>query len=147
MSLGMLYLAGVGLAVLALLCACTFARSTAHGMAIALVAAALIYVGFAVEGRVGPGGLALELIGTALFGSLALAAMRVSAWWLVTGWALHAGWDVGLHLLGPASGTAPEWYSHLCVAFDLVVAGYFAWHLLRSQVDRFSKSTPVRGAE
>lgn len=140
MSIGLLYLAGAGLAVFALACAHWLTRSPARALATMLLAAALIYVGFAVAGRAGWTMLVLDLCGVAVFGSFAWAGTRFSLVWLAAGWALHAVWDVALHLYGVAAGTAPDWYAHLCVSFDLVVAGVLSVVLLRRPAIRAAAS-------
>ena len=71
-------------------------RDETRVVALGLVVAATVYVGFAVAGA-------------------------------GAGWTLHAGWDVGLHLVGGGAAFAPEGYVVLCLAFDLVVAGYVAF--------------------
>lgn len=94
-----------------------------------LFIAALIYVGFVLAGGGGLGGLVTELIGVALFGTVAWLGLRRSALWLAAGWAAHVGWDLLLHpLAGP--GYAPAWYVRACLGFDLVVA---AWIALRPE--------------
>jgi hypothetical protein len=93
--------------------------------ATALVAAALIYVGFAVVGGAAISWLALESGGLLLFSLVALLGLRISAWALVMGWAAHAGWDVLLHKV-LAVGFVPEWYPVVCLGFDLFLAGYIA---------------------
>jgi hypothetical protein len=99
-------------------------RSARKLLAFGLVVAALIYVGFALTSQYKTIWLLAELCGVLIFTGFALAGLRHSAWWLIIGWALHAVWDVALHLHGPIQGVAPSWYAHLCLAFDLVVAAY-----------------------
>lgn len=91
-------------------------------LALGLVAAALIYVGFALRAADGRW-LAREAIGVALFTGLAWLGLRVSLWWLALGWMAHVGWDIGLHLdrTQPLVGA---WYPLSCLGFDLVVAGF-----------------------
>jgi hypothetical protein len=91
-------------------------------LALGLVVAALIYVGFALAGT-GRDWLEIEMAGVALFGGVAWLGFRVSPWWLVLGWTAHVGWDVGLHL-DRAQGVVGSWYPLLCVGLDLVVAGF-----------------------
>lgn len=97
-----------------------------------LVVAAIIYVGFPIRsGRMEPW-LGAELLGVALFGSIAWLGLRGSAWWLAAGWAAHTLWDVLLHHVGPGAGMAPVWYVMLCVGFDLAVALGVATLILRA---------------
>jgi hypothetical protein len=105
------------------LAARTWSRSGRRVLAIGLVIAALIYLGFSLF----PGGdspsLQLEAGGVAIFGFLAWIGFRHSLWWLAAGWLAHVAWDVGLHL-DQSPGVVPAWYPLLCVGFDLVVVGY-----------------------
>jgi hypothetical protein len=92
--------------------------------AVALVMAALIYLGF-VAREVTLGWLALELMGVAVFTLLAWLGVKVSALLLALGWAIHAGWDVLLHKVLNAA-FVPDWYPIICAGFDLLLAGYIA---------------------
>lgn len=89
--------------------------------ATALVAVALVYVGFALAGN--PGWLDLELAGVALFGALAWAGGARDPIWLAAGWAGHVVWDLLLHG-GADAAFVPAAYPALCVGFDLVIALY-----------------------
>lgn len=96
-------------------------------LAIGLVVAAAIYVVFAV--RADAVWLATELGGALFFALLAYAALRSFPLLLALGWALHVGWDVGLHLL-TAQLVVSSWYPLMCVSFDLIAAGYLVWVVL-----------------
>ena len=100
--------------------------------AIALIIAALIYVGFSFLAS-DPRWILIELAGLAIYFIFALLGLRYSAWFLAIGWAAHIAWDMGLHT-SPAISFVPEWYPLLCVAYDVVIAGYIAFRNLR-QVD------------
>jgi hypothetical protein len=90
--------------------------------AIALIIAALIYVGFTARGAT-LGWLVLELAGLMVFTLLALLGLKISALILAFAWALHAAWDVLLHkLLNVAF--VPDWYPLTCLSFDLLLAAY-----------------------
>ena len=91
--------------------------------AVGLVAAALVYVGFAVAGGAGARWLALEILGVPLYGAAAWAGLRGRPWLLALGWAAHVAWDVLLHLSGAGSEYTPHWYPWLCLSFDLIMAG------------------------
>ena len=93
--------------------------------ALALVIAALIYVGFTARGAVPPGWLALELAGLAVFTLCAWLGLKISALILALAWAAHAAWDVILHKLLDVA-FVPDWYPLVCVGFDLLLAGYIA---------------------
>ena len=90
-------------------------------LAMGLVAAAMVYVAFAVPAA-DPRWLFIEGAGVAVFGVLAWLG-RTSAGWLALGWTVHVAWDVGLHMdrTQPVVGA---WYPLLCVGFDLIVAGF-----------------------
>jgi hypothetical protein len=91
-------------------------------LTLGLVVTALLYVGFALAGD-RQQWLMTELLGFALFGSLAWLGLRVSPWWLALGWMGHVAWDVGLHL-DQAEPLIGAWYPLFCVGFDLVVGGF-----------------------
>lgn len=106
-----------------------YARAQGHAqrrvLAFGLVIAAVIYVGFALDGA-GPVWVLVEILGVGVYGALAWLGLRRSVLWLALGWALHTLWDAGLHLTGAGAAFAPEWYAVLCISFDLLVAGYIA---------------------
>lgn len=92
--------------------------------ALALLFAALIYVGFAVVGSTlglvddPPHTLGYQGLGVMVYGALgALGMRRPQA--LAAGWALHVVWDLGHR----HAAWVPEWYVAACLSFDLVVAG------------------------
>lgn len=107
-----------------------FARSRygkgAQTLALGLVVAAVVYVGFALWYGAAPHWLLLEGAGVAVYGAFAWLGLRQSVYWLAVGWALHVGWDVGLHLSGTGAAHAPEAYVWICVSFDLLVAAFVA---------------------
>ena len=92
--------------------------------AVSLIIAALIYVGFTAQG-VAPAWLILELAGLIVFTLLAWLGLKFSALILALAWAAHAAWDVFLHKLLDVA-FVPDWYPLVCVAFDLLLAGYIA---------------------
>ena len=101
-------------------------------LALGLVVAAAIYVGFAVVGAgAGAGWTLTEAGGIGVYGAFAWLGLRRSAGWLAAGWALHTVWDVGLHLVGGGAAFAPTGYVVLCVSFDLLTAAYVAFGLRR----------------
>lgn len=91
-------------------------------LAVGLAVAALIYVVFALVGQPEMRWHLVEAVGLVLFAFLAWWGVRREPIWLAVGWALHVGWDLGLH--GAAETFVPEWYPALCVGFDVFVAGY-----------------------
>ncbi|WP_415904135.1 DUF6010 family protein [Neptuniibacter sp. QD48_55] len=102
---------------------------------IALVIAALIYIGFAVLYGASTTWLFIETVGVLIYGSSYLLAKHFGLHFLALGWLLHPVWDVGLHLVGAGGHFAPEWYAVMCISFDLVAAVYL-----------FRKSALFKGA-
>jgi hypothetical protein len=110
------------------------ARSSArYVLAAVLIVAAAIYVVFATRAENMGRSLwvAIELAGVGIYGAMALAGVRGSAWWLVAGWALHPVWDIGLHEVGAGRAFAPRTYVLLCLSFDLAVAAIVALAIVR----------------
>ena len=96
-------------------------------MAIGLVAAALIYVGFALAW----GNLQwvlIEALGVPIYGAMAWLGLKRSPNWIAVGWLLHMPWDLFVHYVGPGFHVAPEWYMFACFSFDLIVGGYLLYH-------------------
>jgi hypothetical protein len=97
--------------------------------ALALVVAALIYVGFAFVGAT-PAWFTIEAFGLLVFTVMAWLGLRVTAWMLVCGWASHGAWDMLLHKLSEVA-FVPDWYPIVCLSFDLLLAGYLAARMRR----------------
>ncbi|MBE9032616.1 hypothetical protein IQ266_23030 [filamentous cyanobacterium LEGE 11480] len=95
-------------------------------LALGLLVAALVYVGFAWLGRVDSQWQLIELLGVGLYGLCALLGVMYSPWWLMVGWLVHPLWDVGLHLLKAGATFTPEWYVLMCIGFDVLVAANIA---------------------
>lgn len=95
-------------------------------LAFLLFGAAFTYILFAVQGGEGAFWIVSELVGVAIYGTMALLGLRGSPWWLAAGWAAHPIWDIVLHYFGPGSSFAPESYAITCLSFDLLVAAYIA---------------------
>jgi hypothetical protein len=98
------------------------ARNWRAPIALGLVVAALIYLGFAVAGKASAFWILLELGGVAFYGGLAWLGYKKRSWWLAVGWAFHLVWDVVLHRFASGSGFTPAWYPPVCIGFDPVVA-------------------------
>jgi len=95
-----------------------------------LVVASLAYMIFSVHGRAGAGWIGLELLGVAIYGSVAFPGLRGSPWWLAAGWALHPVWDIALHYFGGGAAFAPRPYALACLAWDPIVAVYIAYRIV-----------------
>ena len=96
-------------------------------LALGLVVAALVYVGFAIAGSAPVGWLLAEGLGLVAYGGFAWLGLQRAPGWLAAGWALHAVWDGGLHLAGAGAALAPDWYVLACLSFDLLVGAYIAF--------------------
>jgi hypothetical protein len=97
-----------------------FPNNEVRVWAIALVVAALIYVGFAAFNGASSDWVLIELGGVVGYGVVAwLGATR---WPLLVGagWLLHMLWDIVLHP-GGHPGFVPSWYPPLCLGFDVLV--------------------------
>ncbi len=113
--------------IVAALALIVFARIRSRGSelfvyAIGLVIAALIYPAFTVING-GMSRVGTEVIGVAVFSTIALLGLRLSPVLLAFGWTTHVAWDVLLHG-GDGSAYVPSWYPTVCVGFDLLLAGY-----------------------
>jgi hypothetical protein len=122
LSFGIVLFKGALWGGLSLLVAYAVRRYTAEILAALLAVAALAYVIFSARAHAGGAWLAIELVGLAIYGGLALRGLRGSRWWLVAGWALHPVWDMALHHLGPGDWFAPDRYEIACLSFDWLVA-------------------------
>ena len=105
-------------------------------LALILVAAAVFYVAFAARGGAGTTWIVAELAGVAVYGSLGIAGIRRSWWWMALAWALHPVWDLPLHYFGPGHAFAPADYAIACLSWDWVVAGYALRQAMRARWPR-----------
>ncbi len=101
-------------------------RAMTNLLGVSLVVAALIYIGFAALWG-DAAWMLVEALGVVLYGGFYWLAVRGSPLWLAAGWSLHPIWDVAVHLLGPGSHIAPQWYTLACLAFDLAVGAYIVY--------------------
>lgn len=92
-------------------------------LGIALIAAAFVYVAFAITWGTGEWVL-IELLGVPIYALFYFLAKRYSVYYLALGWLLHPIWDIVLHYCGPGSHIAPQWYAIACISFDIAVASY-----------------------
>lgn len=106
--------------------------------ALALFIAAVIYVLFALVSN-NPLFIALEIVGLAFFMLMIWLGYKYSFWFVVLGWLLHVLWDLGLQP-GETVPYVPQWYTWLCLGFDLVIALYLAVVLVKSDEIKSSVS-------
>jgi len=95
-------------------------------LATGLLAAAAIYVGFAILWGE-EGWIRFEAVGVAIFSLIAFLARRFGILWIGVGWLLHVGWDYLFHMVGAGEHLVPAWYPPLCIGFDIVVGMYILW--------------------
>ena len=109
-------------------------------VAIGLVVAALIYVGFAVVWGDAQWVL-IEALGLPIYGGMAWLGLKRSPIWLGIGWMLHMPWDLFVHYIGPGFHVVPVWYMFACFSFDLIAGIYLIYYFLSktSDVPRISE--------
>lgn len=113
----------VGAVVFLTICR-AISETESQALAVGLVIAALIYLGFAVLGEASASWIVVEGVGVGIYSLLAVLGLRYSNWWLMMGWLLHPVWDVWLHFLEQGASFTPAWYALSCMSFDLLVAVY-----------------------
>lgn len=95
----------------------------------------------------GPGVLATQLVGLAVWGTLTLVAVVVggrSAEWLVAlGWLAHAGWDLAHHRSGRV---VPRGYTEFCGVLDAILAAVMILAILSTPPDRDHRRRRAGGA-
>lgn len=109
-----------------------------------LLVAALIYLGFAVLWGTSTW-VVIELAGVAAYGLFYWLALRSSLIWLSFGWLLHPVWDLVLHMHGPGAHVAPHWYAVACLSFDVVVAGYILYRVIKQRRTTSPEPVPENG--
>lgn len=93
--------------------------------AIALITAALIYVGFSSLSK-NTAWIFTELLGVIIFSIIAFAGIKFSSWFLAMGWLIHPAWDLLIdnHNL---TKFVPQWYPIVCIGYDILMASYIAY--------------------
>lgn len=97
---------------------------------ISLITAALIYVGFAFIWGSWQW-VIIELMGVVIYGSCYLFTKKLSVFILPLGWLLHPVWDIAVHYSGPGNHIAPHWYTIACLSFDVLVASYLFYKIVK----------------
>lgn len=106
-----------------------------HVANVALGAAALVYIGFALwHPPARAHWLPLEAAGLIAYGMMAVfSSTSRSPFLAAAGWAAHCAWDMGVHAVHwPAHGAlpsdgaphVPSWYPGFCMGFDLILAAW-----------------------
>ncbi|WP_206602933.1 DUF6010 family protein [Leptolyngbya ohadii] len=93
-------------------------------LAVGLVIAALLYLGFAVFGTANSAWIFVEAAGIGIYSLFAMWGLYYSRWWLMVGWLLHPVWDLWLHFFEQGASFTPAWYALGCMSFDLLIAAY-----------------------
>lgn len=108
-------------------------RTAIRLLGFSLVAAALIYFGFAVfgliDGTAAFSWIVVEIGGLVFYGSFAYLGIRSSPWYLAAGWALHIIWDTVVHT---GAEFVPAFYPGICIGFDAAVAAFTVYLLFRT---------------
>ena len=92
-----------------------------------LIAAALVYVGFALTWRRDDMyWLIVEGSGVVIYGCFYFMSILLdNLYFLALGWLLHPVWDYVLHSINlDGAQHTPHWYVWACISFDVVVASY-----------------------
>lgn len=111
-------------------------------LAYVLIATAALYVGLAFRSDNIGAWLGIEMTGFAIYASFALLSLAGSAWWLAAGFALHPFWHLQFHYVGTGSAFTPEWFTLGLTGFDLLVAAYVAYGILRKSDPSLQRRTP-----
>lgn len=101
-----------------------------QSIAIGLVVAALIYLGFGLFSG-SARWILIELAGVPIYAVFAWLGLKRSGWLLAVGWALHPLWDAGLH--DYSTQFVPHWYIGGCIGFDLLVAAYVGFREVKNR--------------
>lgn len=99
-----------------------------------LIVIASYYILFAVIGG-SMQALLLESVVTTLFATVAIVGFRMNLWLVVAALAGHGLFDF-VHGRLIANPGVPAWWPAFCLAYDLVVAAFFASLLRRGIVSR-----------
>lgn len=113
-------------------------RALAYG----LIATAALYVGLAFASDNPKAWFGIEMTGFAIFGSFALLGLVGSPWWLAIGFALHPFWHLQFHYLGTGSEFTPAWFTLGLTGFDLAVAAYVVYAILRGADPQLQRRRP-----
>lgn len=104
--------------------------------AVALIIAALIYVGFSSLSQ-NTTWIFTEILGVIIFSIIAFVGIKFSPWFLAMGWLIHPAWDL---LLDNHNLTAfvPQWYPTVCIGYDIAIALYIAWKCIKQKENNYS---------
>ncbi|MEM6399098.1 MAG: DUF6010 family protein [Cyanobacteria bacterium P01_D01_bin.116] len=98
--------------------------------ALALIIAALIYVGFSFLSQ-NTAWIFTEIIGVIIFSIISFLGLKFSPWLLAMGWLIHPVWDLFIdsHKL---TAFVPHWYPTVCIGYDIAFALYIALKCIRT---------------
>jgi hypothetical protein len=92
---------------------------------------------FASTGRIANYWFWVEVLGTAIFGALAVLGLKRSPWFLAIGIVAHGlAWDTWHYR---NSTYIPDWYASACLAVDLVFGAYVA-----ARVPAYQRASRIR---
>ena len=103
--------------------------------AIALIIAALIYVGFSLLSQ-NTTWIFTEIAGVIVFSIISFIGIN-SPWFLAMGWLIHPAWDL-LIVNHNLTVFVPQWYPTLCIGYDILMALYIAWKCHEKQENNSS---------
>ncbi|MCF6444473.1 hypothetical protein [Nereida sp. MMG025] len=100
---------------------------------VTMIAIALFYVVFAVDGTHAMGFVFNASVAT-LFIGMAFLGYATTLWWVVAALVLHLIFDVTYHVF--ESNPAPHWWGPICLGMDGVLAAWLAVMLRRGVLHR-----------
>ncbi|MGP1385072.1 MAG: DUF6010 family protein [Thainema sp.] len=118
----------LGAAIFLIICRVVTPETQTQTLAVGLMVAAFIYIGFAILGQASAAWISVEVAGIAIYGLFAVLGLYSSRWWLMVGWLLHPVWDLGLHFYERSASFAPAWYVLMCLSFDLAGRSVHRWN-------------------
>lgn len=125
-------LLGAGLSVLFLIVGQAVGLTRDRGAwTVTLIAIALFYVVFAVDGTHAMG-FVLNVVIAVVFIGMALLGHVTTLWWTVAGLALHLLFDGVYHSF--ETNPAPYWWGPICLGMDAVLALWLALMMRRGGI-------------
>ncbi len=110
--------------------------------AYALIVVSFLYVGLGLRSDNPNGWVAVEMTGVAVFGSAAWLGVLTSPWITVLALALHPFWAIVFHYVGTGSAFTPAPFAIANSGFDIALALYAAYSILRGDAGRKTVAAP-----